>query len=305
LRFRIPDFPLGALFAAIMATFAILLAFPELAGEWLWWALTFAACIAWAIGAGLFERRRSIADSEPEKAERGGNAQQESGERIISPDAAALVNAINGQERANRAQEKREYDERRTREIVTMFIIAVTGGAIILQVSEMEKEALATRHTMKLDQRGWLGIVSITPTPPAPVIGQPLQVEIDLKNTGKTPAVHLVLVGLGQAISKGKEPDFNYDKFAKIKNGYVAPGAIARMQLNPIVDLGGKPIPITQEILTAMQRGDILATVHGRIDYLDIFGQPHWLLFCSFYMVPFNGTFGECPNHNESDDYQE
>ena len=104
MKFHIPDFPLGALFAAIMATVAILLAIPDLAGDWLWWALTFAACIAWAIGAGLFEWRKSTADSEPEAAKRSDNAQQEDSQRIISADAAALVDAINRQERANRAK---------------------------------------------------------------------------------------------------------------------------------------------------------------------------------------------------------
>jgi hypothetical protein len=302
MRFRIPDFPLGALFVAIMGTIAALLAFPGISGDWLWWAFVFAGCIAWAIGAGLLD---STINREPEAPESGNKTQHQDGQRIISADAAALVDAINHQERANRVQEKGEDDKRRTREIITMFIIAVTGGAIILQVSEMEKEAVATRHAMKLDQRSWLGIVSITPTPRVPVLGQPFDVEIDLKNTGKTPAIHLVIAAVGQYLPKDKEPEFSYNQFAKIKNAYIAPGATAPMLLSPIAGLDGNPIPITQPLLTSMQKGDYRATVHGRIDYTDIFGQPHWLLFCSYYMVPFTGTFGQCTNHNESDDYQE
>jgi hypothetical protein len=166
MRFHIPDFALGALFMAIMATVAILFAFPELAGDWLWWALTFAACIAWAIGAGLFERRASAVAREPEAAERGDDGQQEDGQWIISPDTTALVNAINRQQRANRAQEKREDEERRTREIITMFIIAVTGGAIILQVSEMRKAyrpAQTQADVAEANERPWIKVDRVEP----------------------------------------------------------------------------------------------------------------------------------------------
>lgn len=80
MRFRIPVFPLGALFMAIMATIAILFAFPDLARDWLCWALAFAACIAWAIGAGCLngDRQLSLAN------QKQPNAAMALGKRIIS-----------------------------------------------------------------------------------------------------------------------------------------------------------------------------------------------------------------------------
>ena len=59
--------------------------------------------------------------------------------KILSANTAALVAAINRQERANRAQERREDNDKRTLANITIFVIAVTAGAIILQVSEMKK----------------------------------------------------------------------------------------------------------------------------------------------------------------------
>jgi hypothetical protein len=137
--FRIPDFPLGALFASIMATIAILFAFPELASDWIWWILVLVACIVWRLGAGFFHNPQSPIRSEPEAPKGSDTTQIEPNNRGVSADAAAIVDAMNRQEHANRAQAQLEDDRRRTLEQITMFIVFVTAGAIIMQVSEMRK----------------------------------------------------------------------------------------------------------------------------------------------------------------------
>jgi hypothetical protein len=139
LNFRIPDFPLGALFAALMASIAILFAFPDLAGDWLWWALVFAAFILWSLGAGILDKVPLLADGEPEHPENCESGQQDKNQQGISADASALIDAITRQERTNRTQEKSKDDTRRRRELITILIISVTACAIILQVNEMKR----------------------------------------------------------------------------------------------------------------------------------------------------------------------
>lgn len=225
MTFRIPDFPLGALFASIMATIAILLAFPDLADDWMWWALVFVGCIAWAIGAGLSDTHTSPSESKPETTESGSDVQYEYDKSIISADAAAIVDAINRQERANRAQEKGEDHRKRTRELITIFIVAITGGAIILQVSELKRvygpihdqavasknqaqaaldqagaakiqadiakdSAQTARDTMIAEHRAWVAPIKFTfanLNDPA----EPLKVRIIYQNVGREPEKYL------------------------------------------------------------------------------------------------------------------
>ena len=183
MRFRIPDFPLGALFASIMATVAILFAFPDLADGWLWWALVFVACIAWAIGAGLMDSLRKV-ETDPEAPESDDTT------KILSANTAALVAAINRQERANRAQERREDNDKRTRDNITIFVIAVTAGAIILQVSEMKKvygpikdQADAT----KIAQRAWVVPMKFV-FDNLDNSTDPLRIAVYFQNVGREPA---------------------------------------------------------------------------------------------------------------------
>jgi hypothetical protein len=52
LNFRIPDFPLGALFATIVVAVVLLFAFPTLPFRWRWVAAAAFGALAWVLGAG-------------------------------------------------------------------------------------------------------------------------------------------------------------------------------------------------------------------------------------------------------------
>lgn len=147
--------------------------------------------------SGLFEWRSSTVASEPEAAERGNGARQENNQRIISTDTAAIVDAINHQQRANRVQEKREDDERRTRETITMFIIAITGGAIILQVSEMKKaygpissQVAAALQANEINRAALRAHLSIPETPQSTIRirDNKFDIKLQISNTGESTA---------------------------------------------------------------------------------------------------------------------
>jgi len=192
---------------------------------------------------------------------------------------------------------------------VIAFVSAIVSGFQWWEIhsgsTDTHSLAIAAKtqaEIAQLDQRAWLGIQSITPTPSTPAIGKTFEAKIELKNTGKTPALHIEITCLGQAIIIGNEIDFSYEKYEKVKNGIIFPNAIADINISPVSDMSGHPIPVSQEILTAIQQNQLTLVVHGRVDYDDVFGKSHWLLYCSRLTVPFNGAFELCGKHNETGD---
>ena len=209
MRFKIPDFPLGVLFAAMMAWIAILFASPELAGEWLWWALVFAAFILWSLGAGILDKAPLFPDGKPQRSEDREPGQQDEDQPRISADAAALVDAITGQERTNRAQEKGEDDARRRRELITILIIAITAVAIILQVNEMKRVYGPIRDqagAALVANRAWIAPRYVSFYGPI-TAGNPITVRTKFDNPGRIPALdvefHTLFLSFG---SHGQQP---------------------------------------------------------------------------------------------------
>jgi len=37
----------------------------------------------------------------------------------------------------------------------------------------------------------------------------------------------------------------------------------------------------------------------GRIEFQDVFGRPHWVNFCDYFLT--TGAFARCNSHNEED----
>lgn len=169
---------------------------------------------------------------------------------------------------------------------------------------------LTAREAMQLDQRAWVGVDSIQPMPLIPVASQPFLAKITFKNTGKTPARKVIGYAVSDPIASGQRPNFDYSKETQtISSGHMEPGQTLSATLSFVRShsTGRTHIPITQEILNQIVAGKIKLYVHGRIDYEDIFGRPHWLKFCSVLMVPFNECFGiesDYSDYNNSDDYQ-
>lgn len=142
MRLSVSDFALGALFAFFLATVAIIFAFPDIIDVGLfWWLVLGLAFVAWAIGAAIANTAGDlIVQGDPETTESLNPRQQnEDGDREDPSGTSALIQAINDQARANRAQEKDEENRKQRIELVTMMIVAATGIAILAQVYEMRR----------------------------------------------------------------------------------------------------------------------------------------------------------------------
>lgn len=163
-----------------------------------------------------------------------------------------------------------------------------------------------TRNAMKLDQRAWIGVSLVDPIPSIPVAGKTFAAKITITNSGRTPARNIVSVGTLDPLTPPELPDFTYTGREKLNMGTIAPGGGGTIPFTPLHDNTTKADYIlAPEFINKLIDRTATVYVSGRIDYSDIFGVPHWTTYCAFLIVPFNGQFGRCESHNDTDDYNE
>jgi hypothetical protein len=175
-----------------------------------------------------------------------------------------------------------------------------------LQMQEVvsnEEASSAGGHdpAFRLDQRAWLGVDYIRPVPLRPEVGKPFQVIVRLKNTGKTPARNIIGTALAEPTAN-ERPSYDYAGRKQFRRGVIASNAGGDIPINLSRSPNtGEVVPLTQETFDGLSRGDIKIFAHGKVDYEDIFGIPHWFTFCGKLNVPFDGHFGACADHNDID----
>jgi hypothetical protein len=155
--------------------------------------------------------------------------------------------------------------------------------------------------TMRIDQRAW-----ISPRLLNSVFkkDQPLAIAIEFDNTGKTPAIHVQTCVVAEPVeSSRKDVDISCPESSKspgfniiFPNGHIDRLANATGQ-------GGKtnidPQGLLREPFMKELRGwKTIVYVYGRVDYWDVFKEPHWSTFCSklLIMPPTSGGMPETVN---------
>ncbi|MGD0021569.1 MAG: hypothetical protein ABSC54_04640 [Smithellaceae bacterium] len=157
----------------------------------------------------------------------------------------------------------------------------------------MQKMRNLTQEQSRLDQRAWLGVTSISGKPEG---GKKFILQINFKNTGKTPATNMIVrsaVTFSTPIWKG--PDFNTIKNIKKEGrGLVFPQAEA---LSVVDVLPAAPVdPSTIELLNEHK---IRIHVFGFAEYDDIFNRHHCTRFCNIYK-PEDGYYHACKDYNDT-----
>jgi hypothetical protein len=163
----------------------------------------------------------------------------------LSANFAALVDAIRGEGTAERAEERREDRGKRFREWVTIFLIAATLIAVSWQVHEMIKvyeplrnqaeaaiksadaatksadaatqQALNAERTLIQTQRAWVGPLNAA-FAAEPMIGKPLEVAIEYRNTGHEPATNFIYYVTWLAVTPSEDATAD---FVSQLNSYV------------------------------------------------------------------------------------
>lgn len=184
------------------------------------------------------------------------------------------------------------------------------------QVRATQESIAATVNAFHLDQRAWL---TITFQPGTLYSGKPITNQIELSNTGKTPATELhgfyVFKSIESAdnlLFDAKEGRINisfHSLFPAQKN--VFPSAL--LWKNPSTGQIGERI-LLPPTLDRIKDGQIIFVTYGRFDYADVFGDAHWITFCEYSSPPVRigeadapllGTVGKnqtkCAEHNQID----
>jgi hypothetical protein len=168
---------------------------------------------------------------------------------------------------------------------------------------ELRSTVAETAKSLRLDQRAWIGVEKIDPKAP-PVVGKPASISVTFKNTGKTPARNIVSVAVVDPVTTGK-PDFSYTE-KHLQLGTMQPSGEAFIKVTATQSRStGKDAPLTEPLLEALKSGSIRLYVHGEITYEDIFRRPHLMTFCYFLLEPELNSYAACPEHNDTDEYQE
>lgn len=216
---------------------------------------------------------------------------------------------------STKTQEHVDDGSRSRREMASLILLLFTvifafGGDIIFYFTLTDAhdnaaaQLKASNNSMRIDQRAWLSIANVTPYPSVPTVDQPFNVVINFKNTGKTPALSVDIVAVGQAVLNESDRELSYERFHKIKNQYIPANGGGPIIVSPINSPNGKPRPVTAEIMNLLQKDNLTLFVHGHVDYKDVFGGAHWLNFCMKMAPPFNSGFVLCDDHNDSGDNQ-
>jgi hypothetical protein len=147
-----------------------------------------------------------------------------------------------------------------------------------------------------LDQRAWVSLVDSTGTPE---LNKPFEIVLIARNSGKTFAKEFTSTSTVDPVPRGETPNFSKGSpITRESVSIVAPNGNYVMKLYPF-----KKSPtekLDQPSLDSMTSGDLTLFAYGRFDYRDVFGCPHWTIFC-VRMTP-HGVWESCKTHNDADD---
>jgi hypothetical protein len=255
-----------------------------------------------------WNRNRRVDQSHDEIA---GHAQEGHGsqDKDGGPSAnfTALINTINAQGRANRAEEKREDDAKQFREYVTIILIACTLLALSWQVYEMievytpiETQAVAAKEAASAAlaqsksfeeatiqaQRAWVGPRNATLSQ-EPKVGEPFDIVVSYDNSGREPALGFIDLVAPIPQIGDNDPDALERIESTMKdcqNWKIWKGG-AVVYPNTAAFSNGYTVtaPVDKTFVTAeMTTGQSLIVVHGCFVYRT-FNRPKYVYFCYFY----------------------
>ncbi|MGO9554356.1 MAG: hypothetical protein ACLP2U_04950 [Syntrophobacteraceae bacterium] len=152
------------------------------------------------------------------------------------------------------------------------------------------------QSSMKLDQRAWIGSTIVKGLWG---IGKPIDISVQFRNTGKTPAKNVATITICDTIEKNIAPSFDAESniWNDQSRSVMTPQQVAFIEVHVHDDLQDVARDaIINDVLNGVKR----AYVHGRVEYEDIFGKPHWLTFCYFY-DPIAKGYRNYSQHNDTD----
>lgn len=190
-------------------------------------------------------------------------------------------NTLMETQRANARQQAISDQARKDDKIVTDRSARDTASALKQTIDNFHK-----------DQRAWIGISQASAPPPTPNGG--FQFNVEISNTGKTPALYVVQQAAWTLVpaSPAFDPRPLIRHLKPVPDGIIFPGGKG--------ELGQKmTTPVTPQQAAEVATKSKLFYVYGVVTYNDAFGAPHHLRFC-LRLLP-DGTFVADHPYNTAD----
>jgi hypothetical protein len=157
-----------------------------------------------------------------------------------------------------------------------------------------EEAIRATQESMRLDQRAWLGFGDAKFT----ISATDMSAGFTARNVGKTPATK-VITNVAWTGKIAGTPLTTKDIVYPQKN--LESGTIFPSQIFEVSNSLPKPVPAYQSRFVEELRGESrFLYVFGKIEYLDVFGLPHWTHYCVVVSQDLKGN-RPCDIYNDSD----
>jgi len=156
----------------------------------------------------------------------------------------------------------------------------------------------ATIEQFHLDQRAWVAVDEVIP--PILKATEPLNVIINFKNTGKTPAKNFLIYARGEFVDKGKKPKLPAERLPG--KGVIPPNGVFHTTLGDLTK------PQVDADVMFLSSGLRVIWLHGKVTYDDVFDRAHWTTYC-YVFIPKErtkdfgqGGFAPCETGNDVGD---
>jgi hypothetical protein len=245
------------------------------------WATCVIAAGTLVSAAAIFEQWREMV---------GGGKQTD---QII---AAANINAIAATKSAKAAQDfatnAGNINAAMGKAVEKLNLQAAATKSVADQALSQAAIATGQLQVMQADERAWLEFRIQKPQAggdvgPRVSSGQPLDLPVQIMNSGKTVARNVVMDIFVDILDASQEA--NLDNVADLTNhhhersttGTIFPSADYKVQITRYRDKGGVG-PITVPEFIALNEGRSYISTYGIITYDDVFNKHRWTKFCQW-----------------------
>jgi|1185.fasta_scaffold337229_1 hypothetical protein len=169
---------------------------------------------------------------------------------------------------------------RRTLEVIEKIAVII-GVPLLLVVAYASWKAstaattasLLAERSARLAQRAWISVDQFE-LDREPIDGQPITVRASLRNRGTTPATSVVVKSRVSILEHQRGDDWSGidNEIAAVVFPTVSGNALVRS------------VDVQSGTTAAYVAGIVRIWVTGRIEYEDVFGRHHWLVFCAYHL---------------------
>jgi len=176
-----------------------------------------------------------------------------------------------------------------------------TAEATQQMAKKADESIKATRDSMRLDQRAWVGLVQVLPSQLKDgdkIVyikgGTVSNFGVKIKNVGKTPAIRTTTKIQADFFPKEVKfvPNYRLGESAPLSTSVIIPNMEMELKTGPT-----KEIP--KQVIDAVKQGTLILRLYGEILYYDVFDKLHHSTFCA-YLEKDLSSWATCDTYNDA-----